>query len=128
MVVRHIVVHRLEHKHKDISHAIEGIRLQAQHILETYFHKSIGDQIDGIRIQQLDKDFQFLQIQVEHFKKVTKKERQEYQERLTRIENLISSLHTLIFEWVAQKDAYYIFNDKRQIVDKLNLIIKTARL
>ena len=127
MIVKHIVIHRLERKHKDILHALEGIALQAEYILAIYFHESVGSQINGIRMQDLRHDFEVLVRKIDDFKKIAKKVPQEYEERITRFDNLIKSLHTLIFELVEVRGLDYIFSDKRQIVDKLKFCIETVR-
>lgn len=82
LLVRDLVVRRLERKHKDISHLAEGMKLQAQHILETYFDGFSGNQLNALRMLDLKEDFDILNNRVNDFKKVTKKFQSQYAENL----------------------------------------------
>jgi len=126
-MIKHIVVNELENKHKDISSAYESIRLQAVHILETYFHKSNGNKIAAMILTDLITDLGILQKKIVHLKEITKKSPQEYERKLTQMNNILHVLNELFTEG-KREGVYYKFDDRRQIVDKLEFLIEIAKI
>jgi hypothetical protein len=127
IIIKHIAVKELERKHKDISTAGESIKLQAIHILETYFHQSSGNQVLSLRMIDLNKDFEILQRKVAYLKEITKKNEQEYKDKITRMDNIIKALHELI-SYAERKETHYELFDKKQITDKLDFLIDISNL
>ncbi|MBU0536195.1 MAG: hypothetical protein KKE20_04475 [Nanoarchaeota archaeon] len=127
-IIKHIVIHSLERKHKDIAHAAEGIRLHAKHMMNVYFHKSLVGRINAFRAMDLTEDFEILKQRIEDFKRIAKKAEPEYKETYISMDNIVESLDFLIYNLSEREGSGYRFLDNRQIVQKLELLIEISEI